>query len=300
MTRLMPMLAVILFTPTNIGIAAIITIDGNKDRVGIREGNVDDIIRFYTSTTSDDDEIEVHTGSVVNPSSHSSMLIDFEMDASQATLTFDMDQQRSGTLYSYSAAWVNYLQFTANTNTAFVLSGYYDVHQTATNFSSLLVELIHSSTGDSIARFQDESYDASHNYSVGQLSGTLLAGEEYELRYNSLTWAIRQADDGAAAIGNVTLRISEVPAPSSLATLLGVGVMVCAWNGGRNAGSEYRQRYRLGVPCCVSCLVAVSHANSWRTCDMLVRNDLRERVFRSTRYFSAVLVEPALLFNCGR
>lgn len=185
-----------------------------------------------------------------NGVSSSKVQIDYTKSASQIVLSNGIDLSRNGGQYDDSEGYSS-MFFTVDAATTYQASGYYnadDISATNGGSASLNVHLRDQTTGQWLFQsYQlsrntvDESFvlggtggDTS-NYNVGSLSGLLVAGHDYRFHFGTGLQANPDADDGASALGNVTLTLGgdfdtdPVPEPASIAmwsVMGGIGFMV--------------------------------------------------------------------------
>ncbi len=183
---------------------------------------------------------------------HSSAIdINWEDTGSGALFDFDVNQARDGTLNG-NANSTGTLRFTANVGTTFSVSGLYsadDVTSSGRVYSDVYLKNL-TDGGAYLFRDYNQSLNTANesftvgvagegdddNSFIGSATGNLIAGNEYEFRFENLIQAYSGADGGASATGCVTLSIgaasgagscgiSSVPEPMPL-TMLGAGLAV--------------------------------------------------------------------------
>lgn len=157
----------------------------------------------------------------------------------QSIIDFDFTHTRAGAASSYAQTFESVLGFTANANTTYALGGFYNMAgEHRVYFESYLYDF---STHTYLFTNLQESSDtrneafvlgqAGGDYSNGvggSLTGNLTLGHTYHLFFNAFIDARVHgvggvSDDGASAVGNLTLTIGEattaVPEPASFALL---------------------------------------------------------------------------------
>lgn len=174
---------------------------------------------------------------------YSRVQIDYSGFGDQVTISYRVEQKRSGGIGDYAQGFVNTLGFTVATNASYELSGSYAVKDVTTagrlSFSAYLNDV--TAASGFIALSQQSSYNTvdesftlganggdNYNGNIGSLTGSLIAGHSYKFLFSALTQANPDADGGATAFGNVMLKIGGgAPVPDSGATfmLLGASVM---------------------------------------------------------------------------
>ncbi len=128
------------------------------------------------------------------------------------------------------------LYFTANSNSIYSISGFYDTLSTAGTLTTLDVYLYNLTTGDMLFREMSHSEDIINesfvldgvgegnisNIISGSLTGNLIAGNNYKFYFHSYIQSRTGSNETtamASANGNVTLAIST-PEPSLLALMV--------------------------------------------------------------------------------
>lgn len=217
------------------------TITLNDVHAVVRDNGVT-VNEHYTDTTIPANFLlEAATGDY-----YSNVLIDYSKSGGQTVLSYDTDQNRSGTQYDYASAIDKRLKFTVDTDTTYALSGWYDVTDNASERDPsrkrsgevrLLAQLYDLDTSDVLF----ESYQRSNstidesfalggtggdltNTLKGSSTGILLAGHEYQITWDQRTYALHGSDYGASALGHFEVVIGTVPEPTTLAvwSLLGL------------------------------------------------------------------------------
>ena len=192
--------------------------------------------------------------SAIYGTSTSNTDINYSILGDQTILSHDFQHSRAGGAYHYAQTYANAIVFTVDIDTIYTLSGYYTVDDVSGAGTSYLNGYLYDQTSNSILlsstqssqNTADESFilgltegDASNNLE-GSLTGDLLAGHSYVWRFNAYTQAYPDADGGASAVGNVTLKIGgseAVPLPAAfplLASGLG-GLGLLGWRRKRKA-----------------------------------------------------------------
>jgi hypothetical protein len=196
-----------------------------NDQAGGNAGAVFNGIAIPTSTTLD----------AVDGPNHSKNTIDWSTSGGQTILSFDMDHQRNGTLGSYAQTYDNVLNFTANSSAPYALSGYYHATDFGANVSRVILDAsLYDTTANTYLFYNSQGSQASENEQfalggtggdnfnslLGSLTGNLIGGHNYFLGFTAFIHAYPDADQGASAVGNITLTIGErsaaVPEPTQL------------------------------------------------------------------------------------
>jgi hypothetical protein len=192
-----------------------------------------------TSTTVD----------AVDGDTYSKNKIDWSLSGTQTIFSFDVDHKRNGSDIATASSRSNYLDFTANSNEPYVLSGYYNVTDVGPSGFAGLYGGLTDLTSDADVFFSNQvSYNTANvhyvlggtggetNSAFGSLTGNLIAGHNYEFAFESAIQVVTGPNLGASALGNITLTIGFVPEPSTLVLCLAA---IFAAHFGRN---ETRQR----------------------------------------------------------
>lgn len=158
----------------------------------------------------------------VDGASSSTLTIDHQGSGDDVTLSFGLDQTRTGAFFSYSTGY-GYLTFTVSADTTYAISGNFaatDVNG-AGDFS-LTSELF--DTNDTGSLFFSNQYSSNttnesfvlggsgadiDNYLAGTLTGQLFAGRTYGFFFGADSAAYPDADGGVTAKGGVTLKIGN-------------------------------------------------------------------------------------------
>ena len=143
----------------------------------------------------------------VNGDAYSKNTIDWYVSGSQTNLSLGVDHRRTGTQYSYASSYA-ILNFTANSNEPYELSGYYDVSDVGANGEvNLNVQLIDVTSN--VKPFVNVQYSKStpneqfvlgsaggdfFNTLAGGLTGNLIAGHNYQLNAYGHIQAYAAAD----------------------------------------------------------------------------------------------------------
>lgn len=148
-----------------------------------------------------------------------------------AIMSGSFDQSRAGdVLDGYSDGYVS-SKFTIDANTSYTAGGSYSNTGGVTYFGSqlydatadvLLFESVQESHGGVAAFTLGGTAGNFDNNFEGSLTGTLLAGHNYEWWSDAYTLTGDSLDGGATASGGVTLTIGNVPEPSTM-VLFGLG-----------------------------------------------------------------------------
>jgi|GEM_PF-3590977 len=200
-----------------------------------------------TSTTFGSRTITATDGGITSTTS-----INWTDTGTGALLDFDFDQTRTGAYGSIAQTYESSLNFTmGSADTTYSLSGMFsatDVDSPGRVYSQVYLHDTVSGASGYLFRDISESYDTANesfnlevagdgdkfSYTIGSLTGTLLAGHNYRFYFNEFIQAYPTADQGASATGCVTLSIggatgggscgTSVPAPAPLA-LFGLGLL---------------------------------------------------------------------------
>jgi len=173
---------------------------------------------------------------------YSKIEVEYTNFGRQTVLSYGLDQKRGGQRSEANASAWGTLLFTANANTTYDLAGWFNVtaggsfYHGDASFRSVLknvttgVSLSESSqrsiSGIPGANFVLGGSQGSFNFLTGSLTGNLVSGDQYEWAwYANLT---SRGDDGASALGNLTLTIdaATVPEPTTFVvwSLLGLTI----------------------------------------------------------------------------
>ena len=214
-----------------------ISVTGNASHVSAWEHEQNDSDYYFgTAINGGATTIEAATGT-----SRSTVVIDWKNVGNATILDFVFHQERAGGQY-YGVGAGNWgVDFTANANSRYSLSGRYAVDDIGATSASrvglqasltdntsrtYLFDTLQSSDTTSDETFTWGNSDGDSNNDVsGTLEGDLVAGRNYTLRFNAFHSSSQHGDSGATATGFVNLTITAVPAPSSFAALIGMGAM---------------------------------------------------------------------------
>ena len=149
--------------------------------------------------------------------------VDYTGSGDQVTISNAFNHKRDGTYGDFSNSVGNTMCFTVGSNTTYDLSGFYNVNDESAAGSTFLYSYLWDSTASTylVHSYQlslktineqfvlrDSGGEGDHiNNNSGSLSGHLLAGHSYEFYCDALTHAYPDADSGASAKGNITLKI---------------------------------------------------------------------------------------------
>jgi hypothetical protein len=157
------------------------------------------------------------------------------VNGDQTILSLDVDHQRTGAVTSEIDTTQKIL-FKANSDQPYTISGFYnatDVGPTESGNVAVKLSLYEGTDVYSFLNQQESSSTHDEHFVLGQTggdviniligssTGNLIAGHVYTFYAEMLVMAVRNADSGSGAIGNVTLTIGTVPEPSTL-LLLGI------------------------------------------------------------------------------
>jgi hypothetical protein len=147
--------------------------------------------------------------------------IDWYKSAGQTILSQDLDHQRTGAYQSFTESYVYLLEFTANSNEPYKLSGFYNVTDVgAPGTVYFYAQLVDQTTNRRLSYSvqQTETTHNAHFILGGSLAGNLIAGHVYRFYDDAfMSSPNSNGDSGASAIGNITLTIgSAVPEPASI------------------------------------------------------------------------------------
>jgi hypothetical protein len=165
------------------------------------------------------------TVSVDDGANYNVNTIDWSISGGQTILSLDMNQRRTGRVYSYDRTNYNQLLFTANVSEPYQLSGYYSATDSgASGHLRLYARLTDQTAGVDLFWNKQESLVTTNeqfvlggtggdfaNTLVGSLTGNVIAGHQYVFSLDCITEAYPQADSGASAVGNLTLKLSGKP-----------------------------------------------------------------------------------------
>ena len=169
--------------------------------------------------------------------------IDYTGTGNQVSLLNSFDDKRSGLVFNYSST-EGQMNFTADANTTYSLSGEFKASDASTAgylyFESFLRDLTSSTTlaysNQVSGGTLNESFvlggsgGDNSNIFAGSLTGSLIAGHQYNWHYYALTEAYPDADGGATATGYARLDIgggasSSVPDNVSTIAMMGVAFL---------------------------------------------------------------------------
>jgi hypothetical protein len=175
---------------------------------------------------------------VVDGDSYAKNVIDWSIVGGQTIFSFDTNLYRNGNRLAIASMTTGGLEFVANETAPYELSGYLNVSDVDPSKSGIVefaARLFDETSPNVLFSNQQKSRD-SHaeqfvlggnggdrvNVVEGSLKGTLIAGHRYSMNFiaNIQTDSIDypgDADAGASAIGNFTLKIGTVPEPSAVA-----------------------------------------------------------------------------------
>ncbi len=235
------LLAVVVCTTSTIVNADLVTVLYHSTEVEVN--NVDGYaIEFVNSATFANGTISAAAGS-----SHSTTDFSWSTSPGQTIFNYDITQSRGGDGDAYS--YVYHLDFTANEDATYLLSGYYNVTNVGAETGTIqLTAQLWDYTPplpiSTLAYSSQVSLDATNpaftlggtagevNSNVGSLFGNLVAGHTYYFQQIARTSAINP-NWSATATGNINLTITRaaVPEPSTIAMWSIVGLIggIIAW-----------------------------------------------------------------------
>ena len=200
-------------------------------------------IRTTTLSTNSDDGVGSNVVNTVNPGaglpySYTSTSID-GLAASEAgySLTnsgFDitLDHARTGAYLSIAQS-SGYIYFSADQDIDYIASGSYTAVDPSGRRTLLYSRLHDDTAGSYVYRAEQQSYTTvnesftlggsggdSYNFNSGSLTGTLIAGHNYQFHYNTFVLADTTASpSGVTGTGNVSLTFVPEPTTALLLTL---------------------------------------------------------------------------------
>lgn len=216
-----------------------IILSNNVLAVDVNQEQQSDAVVFNGTSIPTSRLVEASAGS-----SYSRIQVDYTASASGTTFSNDLSQRRDGDFFAFTNGLDNSMLFTVDANTSYSLFGFYDVTDVSSagkvRFHSTLMDvsasnaLLFESAQESLSTM-NESFvlggagGDSININSGSLTGTLIAGHSYAWFFQAFMQARPTADDGASALGNVSLILSDggtnpVPEPTSIA-LFGIGAI---------------------------------------------------------------------------
>jgi len=157
-------------------------------------------------------------------------------------VSFDLSRSGAAPIYGITTATTaSYLYFSVDQDVTYSASGLYSASHEGTGrmaFQSVLRDLtieqealfdslqasVDASTGEFVL---GGSSGNSENTMIGSLTGTLLAGHEYEYRIIAVTqsWGATPFEDGGTASGNASLTLTAIPEPGT-GVLVAVGLLL--------------------------------------------------------------------------
>ena len=172
---------------------------------------------------------------------YSRFRVDYAQSGGGETLSSDLTQRKDGgeNIVSYGFSDT---EFTVTANTTYNLSGYYNVLDVTSSgkvyFQSSLYDYSTNSYLSYDYQYSENTLNEnfvvggaggdSYNYSLGSLSGNLIAGNTYQYYWKAYVYSHPDADGGASAVGNFTLVLGDgaapVPEPASIA-MWGLGAL---------------------------------------------------------------------------
>ncbi|MGD9636324.1 MAG: hypothetical protein AB7G28_21485 [Pirellulales bacterium] len=174
----------------------------------------------------------------IDGDTYSKNIIDWSIVGGQTILSFDSHLNRNGSLGTRAFFSVVNFEFVANETAPFEMSGYLSVTDVDPNKSGVVEHFasLYDYARPNYLFWSEHKSRNTHNEQLvlgevggdyvdaldGSLTGTLLAGHRYDLQFVSLIQTgssdfPSDADSGASAVGNFTLKIGTVPEPSSVA-----------------------------------------------------------------------------------
>lgn len=174
---------------------------------------------------------------VVDGDTYAKNVIDWSIVGGQTIFSFDTNYYRNGNRLAIASMTAG-LEFVANETAPYELSGYLNVSDVDPSKSGIVefgARLFDETSGSLLFSNQLKSRDSHDEEFVlggsggdrvngveGSMMGTLFAGHRYSMNFiaNIQTDSIDfpgDADAGASAIGNLTLKIGTVPEPSAVA-----------------------------------------------------------------------------------
>lgn len=268
------LLSTLLITAFTIPAALAVPITVTYNYIGARA--IDDATgsnnQTYSGTTIPATQIlTANTGNSSNTTG-----INYSGDTSSAVLSVDVLNNINNNVNGYGCCDIaqsySTLYFTADVNTGYSISGFYDTLSSSGTGTFLDVYLQDITTGSML--FREMSYSqniinesfvldgvAEGNYSsilLGTLTGNLIAGNSYRFSFNSYIQAYSggETTSVASANGNVTLGIERPIATSepSLLALMAIGLLAMVVvrkrveKSSENQGGKYHIRVLSDVP----------------------------------------------------
>ena len=235
-SRILPIILVFIFVCCAIA-QATITVEYNQniawadDTLGANKTSSDSSRAIPT----DPDPLHVDA---IDGEAYSKNVFDWSIVGGQTVLSFDSNLKRVGNRGAMASLAMGDLAFIANETTSYELSGYLnvtDIDEGKSGIVNLYARLDDVDLGRELFRGEQssmETHDAQlslggsggDQVSVndGSLTGTLIAGRRYSLEFAAIIRTDSEfypgdADSGATAVGNFTLKIGTVPEPNSAA-----------------------------------------------------------------------------------
>lgn len=163
------------------------------------------------------------TVTVTDSDSSASTTMNWQTSSNETTFSYDFQHVRQGTAKSLSQSIIQ-LFFTPTRAARFEISGYYN----ATDMDAIGISrayehtLIRHSNGGPILMRSFQNIETSQDQAlvIDSLVGKLQANVPYLFFNTSFIGDSLNSDDGASAVGNVTLRLIEIPEPATCTLFL--------------------------------------------------------------------------------
>lgn len=168
----------------------------------------------------------------VDRGAQNQVLVTFSESMDQSILRFDMTDFRGGDPFAVAESRT-FLGFTVSEDTTYDLSGFYNATDTGGPGEVALIASLYSpQLGTIYSSWQRSQQTPNAQLTLGETNGDfvnllqgnptgeLFAGIDYQLSFDIYIYAVPDADQGASAVGNLTLKVgpdpvTAVPEPSS-------------------------------------------------------------------------------------
>jgi hypothetical protein len=213
---------------------AAVTVLNNDFRAHASLGPRNDMSMTHTGVAIPTVPDPLHVDAVIGEA-HSKNVVNWTVSGGQTVFSFDTDLKRIGVGPSSAYVVQFALEFAVDEDAPYQLSGFLnvtDVGETEGGYVNQSATLYDSSAGvipfsgqQQSVRTHDEEFilgglegdEINQLHPGSSLMGMLFADHTYTLSYLYMIAAEEDADSGASAVGNLTLKIGTVPEPSAVA-----------------------------------------------------------------------------------